>query len=319
MAYANDPMAPVPLTNQAGDGFNPMTPTPLRPASVTPRPAAATGGLLGQVRQAQAAQRSALPGGTSLLDKARAARERQRTTGTVLPAPATASPSASPAAPMTMPGGTVLTSTAGDGFGSSPAGSSGMTPAGAAGGAPVVDRFALARDRWNQYVTGEAEPAYQAALRQANRLGAAAGQLGAGELRTDFGNLTQAYGRDLNTQARGFLSDALEGTIGDNQRAFENELATLGLQDDLLNSAFGRALQQYGAGTRIDPSGTGLAVGAAQGAQAARAGGSWLDLLRQLGAGSAASGAAGAAAPAPAPTTGWQPDWNWRQTLPGGG
>lgn len=227
------------------------------------------------------------------------------------PAPA---PVPSPGVQPTGPGG-IITSTAGDGFGSPPVGGG---PANAPapmpmGGAPLVDRFALAQDRWNQYATAS-EPQYQSALRDANRLGAAGGQLGSGELRTDFGNLADARGRDLTTQGRGFLSDALEGTIGDNQRGFENELASLGLSDDLTNSAFGRALSAYGAGTANNPSGTGLAVGASQGANATRSAQSFADLMRSLGLGSPGAGQTTPLPGLPAPeattnNTAELPDW----------
>jgi hypothetical protein len=128
-----------------------------------------------------------------------------------------------------------------------------------------VDRFALAMDRFDQFAKGS-DPAYQAALRDANRYGAANGRLGSGMLRTSFGDLANQRSLALDTEKRGLLSDAIEGTVGDarfatgvaqqqqgfqsgqQQQAFENELRRLGFDDDLLNSAFGRALMQWQAG-----------------------------------------------------------------------
>jgi len=222
--------------------------------------------------------------------------------------PAPAGPSAA------VPGGTILTSSAGDGFGAPM-----RTPDGAGSAPSFVDRFRLAQDRWNTYVANEATPQYQAALRQANRLGAAGGQLGAGELRTDFGNLTQAYNRDITNAGAGFLSNALEGTIGDRQQAFQNELASLGLSDDLTNSAFGRALQTYHAGNLNNPTKTGLEVGGYQAGNAARSGQSWMDLLRLLGSGSSAVSNQTPGDGSGTGTGNWQPNWDWRATLPSGG
>lgn len=127
------------------------------------------------------------------------------------------------------------------------------------------DRFKIAQDRFNTFVEST-DPQYKAALRDANRYGAATGRLGAGSLRTDFGNLANQRDLQLRTQGNTFLQNALEGTIDDQfrdigiaqqqqgfqnqqqQQAFENELRRLGFSEDMINSAFARALQQYNAG-----------------------------------------------------------------------
>lgn len=144
---------------------------------------------------------------------------------------------------------------------------------------PLVDRFNLAQERFNTFAQAT-DPQYQSALRQAQRLGAASGGLGSGMLRTDLGNLAGQRDLQMRTAQQGFLQDALEGTIGDQfrdvgvaqqqqgfqnmqqQQAFENELRRMGFTDQMLNSAFGRALQAYMAGqTGGTGSGTTLAVG----------------------------------------------------------
>lgn len=145
--------------------------------------------------------------------------------------------------------------------------------------APTADRFQLAQDRFKTF-TDQTAPAYQAALRDANRYGAAAGGLGSGQLRTSLGDLGAQRDLNLRTAERGFLTDALEGTIADSfgdvaigqqqqgfqnqqeQQAFENELRRIGFSEDMINSAFNRNLAQWNAGQAGGTgSGTGLAVG----------------------------------------------------------
>jgi hypothetical protein len=145
--------------------------------------------------------------------------------------------------------------------------------------APTADRFQLAQDRFKTF-TDQTAPAYQAALRDANRMGAAAGGLGSGQLRTSLGDLGAQRDLNLRTNERGFLTDALEGTIADSfgdvaigqqqqgfqneqqQQAFLNKMREIGFSDEMLNSAFGRQLQTYMAGQAGGTgSGTGLAVG----------------------------------------------------------
>ena len=128
-----------------------------------------------------------------------------------------------------------------------------------------LDHFALADERFDTFAKGT-DPAYQAALRDAKRVGAAAGGLGSGMLRTSLGNELNLRNTQLDTEKRGLFSDALEDTVGDarfatgiaqdqqrfqsgqQQQLFENELRRMGFDDDLLNSAFGRALMQWQAG-----------------------------------------------------------------------
>lgn len=131
----------------------------------------------------------------------------------------------------------------------------------------LADRFAIAEQRWQQFADSTA-PAYQAALRDANRMGAAQGRLGAGSLRTDFGNLANQRDLNLRTAQGGFLSDALEGSIDDAWRgiglaerqqgfqagqqtqAFGNELARMQIEEALRSGDFSRALQLWMAGNQ---------------------------------------------------------------------
>lgn len=78
----------------------------------------------------------------------------------------------------------------------------------------LPDRQALAGQMFDQFARST-EPAYEATLRQANRFGAANGMLNSGALRTEFGNLANQRNQQLDLAREGFLTNALEGTIGD--------------------------------------------------------------------------------------------------------
>lgn len=187
---------------------------------------------------------------------------------------------------------------------------------------PLVDRFNLARQQFDTFVQGT-DPQYQAALRQANRYGAATGRLGSGDLRTDFGNLAQQRDLQLRTAQNEFLQGALGGSIEDQfrdigiaqqqqgfqnqqqQQAFENELRRLGFSEEMLNSAFGRALQTYMAG---QAGGTGSATGVTVGQNQMAQGQSALDALNAMIRNQPAVGA-------PTMGTGLPTRWPW-QTPP---
>lgn len=206
--------------------------------------------------------------------------------------------------------------------------------------APTADRFQLAQDRFQQF-TEQTSPAYQAALRDATRMGAAAGGLGSGQLRTSIGDLAAQRDLNLRTNERGFLTDALEGTIADSfgdvgiaqqqqgfqnqqqQQAFENELRRIGFTEDMINSAFGRGLATWNAGQAGGTgSGTGLAVGGNTQAGGDAALDALMGLIRNQGA---AGGGGGGTVPTPtSPATGpfvpQVPSWQLPPLpFPGGG
>lgn len=244
----------------------------------------------------------------------------------------TAMPAAVPAA------GGILTSGAGDGFGSSAPSAPAPTPAPppAAGGSPVAltptnpdnpltsqtigagqlaDRFALAQQKYDQFVQST-DPSYQAALRDAKRAGAAAGGLGSGQLRTSIGDLAGQRANAMDVQRQGAFTDAMGGSIDDawksiglaerqqgfqntqQQQAFANELRRMGFDDDLLNSEVGRALQVYMAG-QTGGTGSGTAMQGAQGI--GNQGQDAMDALMQLIRGRAAAPTGAPRAPTPAP------------------
>jgi hypothetical protein len=125
-----------------------------------------------------------------------------------------------------------------------------------------VDRTKLAEDMFNQFAEAT-DPAYKLAMRRATEAGAHAGRIGSGQLRTQYGTLAGDRARELDLAKRGFMGDALKGSIDDEFRkfgalsGFEDQLfgqeartrgelrGERGYQGGLEEQAFQRALQQY--------------------------------------------------------------------------
>lgn len=197
--------------------------------------------------------------------------------------------------PGATPVGNQITSTAGDGFGAPPqnplspvpagpaAGPTAPTPAGPGGvtltptdpndslttktitPGSLADRFKLAQDRFATFANSS-EPAYQAALRDANRMGAAQGRLGSGDLRTSFGDLALNRSRDLMNSRDNLFQNALEGTIGDTWNGIGLAERQQSFQNQQQRDAFERMLQQFYAG---QAGGTGSASQTGYGSQVA--------------------------------------------------
>jgi hypothetical protein len=120
-----------------------------------------------------------------------------------------------------------------------------------------VDRLKIAGDYFSQFAEST-DPAYQKSIRDATKAAAANGRLGSGMLTTDYGDLAGDRSRELDLQRRGFLTQALEGTIddarsnrdelrgerdyqtGSAQQATENAIRQRLLEEALLNGQFGR-------------------------------------------------------------------------------
>lgn len=151
-----------------------------------------------------------------------------------------------------------------------------------------VDRYALAKDKFDRYAK-DTEGAYQFANRAATLGAAAKGRTGSGMLRTDYGNLDLARGRDLDSARDRFLADALEGSIDDSfrkadtltgaerdlvgrgrddraevrgERDYENEMERQAFnrrrqqvfdEDALIESQFGRDYRRLSAGEAGNP------------------------------------------------------------------
>lgn len=178
-----------------------------------------------------------------------------------------------------VPGGTTITSTAGDGFGSPPGAGPGprprpvaptpalppsmpsvpaprgvsLTPTNPAsplttqtiGAGSLADRFQLAQHEWENFARAS-DPTYQASLRDASRAAAAGGGLGSGMLRTSVGDLASNRALALDTQRNTLLGNALEGTIGDAWRAVEQATQQQGFQAGQQQQAFDNELRRLG-------------------------------------------------------------------------
>jgi len=193
--------------------------------------------------------------------------------GTPSTGPATDPTSPTPAVPTSLPTPTAP----------APAGPTAPTPAGPGGvtltptdpndslttktitPGSLADRFKLAQDRFATFANST-EPAYQAALRDANRMGAAQGRLGSGDLRTSFGDLAQGRSRDLMNSRDNLFQNALEGTIGDTWNGIGLAERQQGFQNQQQQQAFERMLQQFYAG---QAGGTGSASQTGYGSQVA--------------------------------------------------
>ena len=149
---------------------------------------------------------------------------------------------------------------------------------------PQADRYAIAQQRFDQFVQGT-NPAYQATLRDANRMGAAQGRLNSGSLRTDFGNLANQRNQQMDLAKQGFLSDALEGSIGDAWRGIGLAERQQGFQSGQQEDAWRRALEQYQVGSGNNPYGARMDASRLYGQGAANSMNSLDALWRSIGQG----------------------------------
>ena len=151
--------------------------------------------------------------------------------------------------------------------------------------APTADRFALAQQKMLDFVN-QSNPAYQAALREATQRSAAAGGLGSGMLRTSYGNAELARENQMNTARNQFLTNALEGTIGDayknadlatqqqgfqntqQQDAFRNQILQQELANQMQQQGFNQAMQQLNSGSTGSPADMGVLLSQIFGNQA---------------------------------------------------
>jgi hypothetical protein len=164
-----------------------------------------------------------------------------------------------------------------------------------------VDRVALAADRFKTF-TASTAPAYQAALRDANRMGAAAGGLGSGQLRTSFGDLGLARTNQLQTASDTLQQNALDGSIEDGWRGIGLAERQQGFQRGQQGDAFQEALARWNAGNM---GGTGSSSQAAYGANVAGQGQDALSALNTY-----ARNGASAPTPTAPPKLPTNIDWN---------
>lgn len=152
-----------------------------------------------------------------------------------------------------------------------------------------VDRLSLAKSNLENYNTAT-DPEYKASINEAAQGGAAAGQIGSGQLRTRIGDLALARTRDLSTQGTKFLNDATSGSIddaykniniaqdqqrfqaGQQETAFSQAQRQQAMDEALRSGDFQRYYQLLQAGYQGNPSDTQLALAGDYGAQASDAG-----------------------------------------------
>ena len=130
---------------------------------------------------------------------------------------------------------------------------------------PALDRYAVAQQQYDTFVKGT-EPSYQAALRDAQRAGAAMGGIGSGQLRTSIGDLGNTRANALQGERSSLFNTALLGSVDDARFATGVAQQQQGTQIGQQNDAFNRALQTWLAG-QSGGTGSGTVM---QGAGAAR-------------------------------------------------
>jgi hypothetical protein len=109
-----------------------------------------------------------------------------------------------------------------------------------------ADRFSIAGQRFDQFAR-ETEPAYGAAVRAATKAAAANGRLKSGMLTTEFGDLADRRAQSMDLARSSFMTDALEGSIGDQLREREELRGERGYQQGLSQQAFQNRLAALGA------------------------------------------------------------------------
>ncbi len=104
-----------------------------------------------------------------------------------------------------------------------------------------VNRLDLANQYFDQFQEAS-NPAYEQALREATQRAAANGILGSGMLTNTYGDVATQRAHDLDLARRGFLTDALQGTIQDainnraelrGERGYQTDQARQAVQDEI--------------------------------------------------------------------------------------
>lgn len=150
---------------------------------------------------------------------------------------------------------------------------------------PETDRFKIAGDQLANW-DAASEPYFQANLRSASQNAAGRGQLGSGMLRGRLGDITGQHDLERSTQGKGFLQNALTGSIddayknvgiaqqqqgfqaGQQQTAFSQEVIATQVEEALRNGDFNRAATLLSLGDQGNPSDTAMALSGIFGGQA---------------------------------------------------
>jgi hypothetical protein len=106
-----------------------------------------------------------------------------------------------------------------------------------------ANRYKIAGDRFDQFAQAS-EPAYQQAIRKATAAAAANGRLGSGMLTNAYGDVASQRASAMDQARRGFLTDALEGSIQDDRYSRDELRGERGYQNDQARYAGTNALAQ---------------------------------------------------------------------------
>lgn len=171
-----------------------------------------------------------------------------------------------------------------------------------------VDRVKLNQQSLQSTIDNILHPALDAASRDVAARSFGAGRGVSGMNRTAQGNLASDYGRQIADLTNQSNTNAVGGSIedmyrnlgiaqqqqgfqaGQQQNAFGQSLAEQQLQDQLTNSAFGRAATQEQLGFANDPSNIALILSQIFGNQSSQAGNAAAGLFKQQGQNGVAGG-----------------------------
>lgn len=160
-----------------------------------------------------------------------------------------------------------------------------------------ADRFQLAQDQWDAFQRST-NPAYEAELRDANRMAAAGGALGSGKLQSSIGDLATNRANQLDSQRTNLLTEALNNAIADSfgdaslaerqqqfqagrsDTAFGQGVQQTQLEEALRNGDFSRALAALTAGSSGNPADIDMALSQIFGSQASEAGKALAELIK---------------------------------------
>jgi hypothetical protein len=117
-----------------------------------------------------------------------------------------------------------------------------------------ANRYKIAGERFDQFAQ-ETEPEYMKAIRKATQAAAAHGRLGSGMLTTDYGNLADRRASEMDRVRRSFLTDALEGSIGDDRYSREELRGERAYQHGLGRESIGDRITEAELGDRLATSG----------------------------------------------------------------
>lgn len=122
-----------------------------------------------------------------------------------------------------------------------------------------TDRFGIAQQQFQNYAQQTA-PQYDASIRSATAAGMGAGRMGSGMLRTSYGDLANQRNQQLQNAGNSFLTDALNGSIGDAYNNIGIAQQQQGFQAGQQQNAFNQALQtgQFNNATQAQQFGQGV-------------------------------------------------------------